>query len=85
LLAHTWEDGDACSEVEYRLEAQDDKVLLTLTHRRLHDDDTVLGVCGGWHAHLAILIDLLEGRTPQPFWRTHTALEAEYASRMETD
>lgn len=83
LFAHTWESEDEHSEVEYRLEAQDDKVLLVLTHRKLQDDDTVLGICGGWHAHLEILIDVLEGRTPAPFWRTHTALEAAYAERLE--
>lgn len=86
LLAHTWEETEGGhSEVEYRLEAQDGKVLLTLTHRLLQDEDTVLGVCGGWHAHLGVLIDVLEGRTPQPFWRTHTALEAEYTARLQPD
>ena len=83
LLAHTWESKDEYSEVEYRLEEQDDKVLLILTHRKLQDEETVLGVCGGWHAHLGILLDQLEGRTPPPFWKTHTALEAEYAARLQ--
>ena len=52
LLTHTWESEDEYSEVEYRLEEQDDKVLLVLTHRKLQDDETVLGVCGGWHVHI---------------------------------
>jgi uncharacterized protein YndB with AHSA1/START domain len=83
LLAHTWVSGDSYSEVEYQLSEKNGKVLLVLTHTRLGDDDELLGVCGGWHAHFAILIDHLEGRTPRPFWKTHTALEAEYVSRLD--
>jgi uncharacterized protein YndB with AHSA1/START domain len=80
LLAHTWEaDGDF-SEVEYVLNAIGDKVQIVITHTRLNEDE-VLGVCGGWHAHLDILDDVLEGQTPRAFWKNHTALEAEYESR----
>jgi len=80
LLAHTWEFEGDHSEVEYALSEQDDRVLLVLTHRRLKDDDEVLSVSGGWHAHLDILGDVLEGLTPRAFWKTHTALESEYES-----
>jgi uncharacterized protein YndB with AHSA1/START domain len=80
LLAHTWEaDGDY-SEVEYVLSTVDDKVRIVITHTRLNEDE-VLGVSGGWHAHLDILGDVLEGQTPRAFWKNHTALEAEYESR----
>jgi uncharacterized protein YndB with AHSA1/START domain len=80
LLAHTWEaDGDF-SEVEYALSTVGDKVQIVITHTRLNEDE-VLGVCGGWHAHLDILDDVLEGQTPRAFWKNHTALEAEYESR----
>ncbi len=85
ILAHTWEaDGDY-SEVEYQLESQGDKVLLVITHRKLKDDEMVLGVSGGWHAHLNILEHELQGRTPPPFWKTHTALEAEYARLFDLE
>lgn len=82
LLAHTWvgEDGEN-SEVTYELEQRDDGVLLTLTHRRLTDEMRT-GVLGGWHTHLDILADVLAGEEPKPFWRTHTALEAEYEDRI---
>lgn len=78
LLSHTWmgDDGEN-SEVTYQLEPQTEGVLLTLTHRRLADE-MLLGVLGGWHTHLDILDHLLQGLEPLPFWRTHTALEAEY-------
>ncbi len=84
-LSHTWQSDDEYSVVEYQLSEQDDKVLLILTHRRLSDEDELLGVSGGWHTHLDILHDVLIGRTPQPFWRTHTALEAEYKDRYRID
>ncbi len=83
LLTHTWlGDGDEESEVTYELEQRDDGVLLTLTHRRLIGRDMLTGVCGGWHTHLDILADVLAEIEPQPFWRTHTAREAEYESRL---
>lgn len=83
LLAHTWmgDDGEE-SEVTYELEPRDDGVLLTLTHRRIIGRELLIGVCGGWHTHLDMLADVLAGSEPQPFWRTHTALEAEYDSRL---
>ncbi|MDX1554700.1 MAG: SRPBCC family protein [Xanthomonadales bacterium] len=82
LLRHTWlgDDGEN-SEVTYELEQRDDGVLLTLTHRRL-GADMITGVLGGWHTHLDILEDVLSDREPKPFWRTHTALEAEYEGRI---
>jgi uncharacterized protein YndB with AHSA1/START domain len=83
LLAHTWlgDDGEN-SEVTYELEPLNDGVLLTLTHRRLFGREMLTGVCGGWHTHLDILVDVLAQQEPKPFWRTHTALEAEYESRL---
>ena len=81
-FAHTWKDDDMESVVEYRLAEEGDKVRLVLTHTRLTTQESVLGVMGGWHAHFDILDDVLEGRTPRPFWKTHTALEAEYEKRL---
>lgn len=78
LLSHTWADG---SEVTFELTPQDEDVLLVLTHRRLTSTE-MLGVAGGWHTHLGILVDHLHGRTPQPFWATHARLEAEYEQRI---
>jgi uncharacterized protein YndB with AHSA1/START domain len=84
LLSHTWEADGTYSEVEYALSKQDSKVLLVIRHWRLNEDE-VLGVCGGWHAHLDILEDVLEGNTPRAFWKNHTALEAEYESRYGSE
>ncbi len=83
LLSYTWEWGeDEPSEVTYELQPQGDKVLLTLTHRRLASRGEMVGVGAGWHTHLDILAARLEGQPPEGFWRKHTRLEAEYEQRI---
>ncbi|NOT87129.1 MAG: hypothetical protein HOP03_02990 [Lysobacter sp.] len=74
-------DEDA-SEVDIALRASGDQVLLTLTHRRLCMQ-VMSSVGAGWHTHLGILEDVLAQREPRRFWRTHTALEPEYAARLD--
>ena len=61
-LSHTWDFENEQSEVCYELEAVGDKVRLVLTHRRLNSSNEVLSVSGGWHTHLDILEDVLDGR-----------------------
>lgn len=80
LLSHTWADG---SEVTFELTPSGEDVMLVLTHRRL-TPNIMLSVAGGWHTHLGILVDHLNGRVPQPFWTTHARLEAEYEQRIAT-
>ncbi len=82
-LAYTWsESSGEYSEVSFELTERGSEVMLVLTHRRLANQEEILGVSAGWHTHLDILADRLSGRTPPGFWRTHTRLEAEYASRL---
>jgi uncharacterized protein YndB with AHSA1/START domain len=82
-VSHTWDfDENESSEGCYELEEVGDRVRLVLTHKRLATSDTVLSVSGGWHTHLDILVDLLEGQRPKPFWKTQAALEAEYTARL---
>jgi len=82
LLAFTWGSASGDSEVRFELFPRADKVMLVLTHHRLRD---MLSVAGGWHAHLGILRDRLNGDVPPAFWKTHARLEAEYAQRIATD
>jgi len=72
LLSFMWakESGDD-SEVAIELIPCGENVLLMLTHRRLGDRGTMVSVASGWHTHLGILIDHLDGRVPPPFWSTH--------------
>ena len=83
LLSYTWGDGEEDSEVAFELfPLQDGEVRLVVTQRRLRSRDGMVSVAAGWHTHLGILLDRLEGRTPRGFWSTHGRLEAEYAERF---
>lgn len=83
LLSYTWNDaGDGDSEVRFELEPQGDQVRLVVTHFRLDSRGGLVSVSGGWHAHLGILLALLNDREPEGFWRSHTRLEAEYERRI---
>lgn len=75
-LAFTW---GAQSEVVFELAPKDGKVLLTLTHRKLPTEAERNGNAAGWHCHLTVLVDKLEGRTPPAFWDTFRKIDAEYA------
>ena len=70
------------SEVRYELEEQGDKVKLVLTHRRLDTSDIVLSVSTGWHTHLNMLVDVLEGNAPRPFYKMQLQYECEYGDRL---
>jgi len=81
-LAFTWggQGGDT-SEVVFELTPRSDgKVLLTLTHRKLPNDAERIGTAGGWHCHLTILVEKLEGRTPPAFWDVFRKIDADYAN-----
>ncbi|MEX0792517.1 MAG: SRPBCC family protein [Pirellulaceae bacterium] len=80
LLAFTW--GGDTSEVKFELTPQDEKVLLVITHTRLRDRDEMSCVAAGWHTHLGILEDNLNGETPRPFWSTVDRLQSEYLRRL---
>lgn len=81
LLSYTFGGDD--SEVTFELKPQDGKVLLVLTHRAKGEDLPELGnYASGWHTHLAMLVALLEGTPPPPFWATHARLFAEYQKHL---
>jgi uncharacterized protein YndB with AHSA1/START domain len=84
LLVFRWDDDDESkfSEVTFELTPKEDKVLLTLTHRRLKDRTEIVNVSGGWHAHLAVLEDQLAGREPRGFWTVLEKANAEYETRI---
>lgn len=82
LLSHSWpEPSGNESEVTFELTPQGNDILLVLTHRRLGRAQMV-SVAGGWHTHLGILVDHMNGRVPQPFFITHSRLEGEYEQRL---
>jgi uncharacterized protein YndB with AHSA1/START domain len=78
-LSFTWEGS---GDVSFALEPKGDKVLLTVTHRRLADRATLLGVSAGWHMHLDILVARAAGFEPEPFWDGWIRLRKEYDRRL---
>ncbi len=89
LLVLNWHDvsgGEAgYSVVAFELAQQGDKVLLTLTNSRIAGRGNLVSVGGGWHAHLGVLEDVLEGREPRFFWQTYHARHADYDQRIAKD
>lgn len=81
-LGHTWGDDDDASDVLLELTPQGDQVLLTVTHSRLRDRNSMVSTASGWHTHVGILMDRLAGREPHNFWAMQTRLEADYAQRL---
>lgn len=82
-LCFTWDDDldPAGSEVIIELSEEGDKVRLVLTHRRLANVDDAINVSGGWHTHLALLAEQLEGNPTTPFWTAFDGVEDEYRKR----
>jgi len=78
-------DAREDSEVEFLLtqegDPKDNKVRLTLTHRRIPNRAYAVDVSGGWHSHLAILQDKAEGKVPPAFWDVWRQSEGVYDQR----
>ena len=83
LLMFSWmESHGSHSEVTFELAERVDKVLLTITHRKLEDRNALLSVSGGWDVHVGILEDVLTDQAPRGFWSSHAKREQEYAARF---
>ncbi|MBS1583249.1 MAG: SRPBCC family protein [Bacteroidetes bacterium] len=83
LLGFTWgKQADRLSEVVIELSERGKDVLLVLTHERLPGHKDMLGVAGGWHTHLDILEEHLNGRTAPGFWSSHVRAQEEYQQRL---
>ena len=82
LLSFTFDAAGPESEVTFELEPRGMGVLLVITHVRLANRKTMIGVAGGWDAHVGILEDRLNGEEPRPFWSTHARLTKEYEARL---
>jgi uncharacterized protein YndB with AHSA1/START domain len=85
LLTLTWGGGaaDEPSEVTFELIPQGDKVLLVLTHRRLAGRTMMVDVASGWHSHLALLTERVNGQEPAAsFWKIFSAANAEYEKQI---
>ena len=82
-LIITWSDGaDGESQVAFELSPEGDQVRLVLTHTRLANDDVLRSVAKGWHTHLAVLEEKLNGRKPKAFWTLRAAVNDVYDRRI---
>ncbi len=84
LLSLTWGGGaDGPSEVTFELTPQGDKVLLVLTHRRLAGRTMMVDVASGWHSHLAILTERVNGQEPAAsFWTIFSCAHDDYETQI---
>ncbi|WP_218509401.1 SRPBCC domain-containing protein [Variovorax sp. dw_308] len=86
LLVLAWRsdaNGPAASEARFELTAQGDKqTALHLTHSGLRGVAETRDVAAGWHAHLGVLLDVLHGRIPRPFWSHLDKVAAEYEASI---
>jgi uncharacterized protein YndB with AHSA1/START domain len=82
LLSYTWGGGHEASEVTFELSPRGRDVLLVITHRRLRDRGTMISVASGWHTHMGLLADHLNGHLTRPFWSTKMRMAAEYERRL---
>lgn len=69
-------------EVSFELEAAGSDVMLTVAHRQLSGERLILNVCAGWHAHLALLVALLQGARPPSLWSTWKRVRSEYEVQL---
>ena len=78
-ISFTWQNS---GDVTFELEPEGEKVLLTVTHRRLADRRTMLMVGPGWHMHLDVLAARVSGAEIGPFWDGWLRLQKEYERRL---
>ncbi|HMN73653.1 MAG TPA: SRPBCC family protein [Rhodoblastus sp.] len=78
-LAITWGQSGG---VTFELEPAGERVLLTLTHRRLPDRGALLNVAAGWHAHLDILVARASDADAGVFWDDWRKLKADYDRQL---
>ena len=78
-------DAREDSEVEFLLtqegDLKDNKVRLTLNHRKIPNRQYAVDVSGGWHSHLAILEYKAKGEIPPAFWDVWRQTEGVYDTR----
>ncbi len=81
LLTFTFGGDD--SVVTFELTPEGPQVIFELTHKVTGEELAELANYGaGWHTHVSILVALLEGATPPPFWATHARLLPDYEKRL---
>lgn len=83
-LAYRWPGhaGDDDSLVTIELKQQGANTRLHLIHSRLTNPEFQKGASAGWHAHLDLLLDLVQGGEVRDFWVHYDQLKSEYDKRV---
>lgn len=79
MVAFTWGED---SEVAFELEPREGGTALILTHRRLEGRGEMIRVATGWHTHVMLLDDILNGRETRPFWTNFALTTLEHEKRI---
>jgi len=83
VLAYSWpEEHGTGTIVTIRLKQDGDNTTLTLSHDRLSNPEYQKGASAGWHAHLDLLVDVMNGNERRDFWIHYAALKKQYDQRM---
>ncbi len=82
LLSFTWGGEPGDSWATFELTPAGNSVHLVITHRRLANRGQKINVSGGWHTHLGLLEDVLNGEPARPFWRNFSKLSSDYEQRL---
>jgi uncharacterized protein YndB with AHSA1/START domain len=80
LLSYTWGEwfGQACV-VSFELTPQGDQTRLVLEHRRVEGLELTFDVATGWHGHLDLLEDRINGGAIRPFRSNFDRVTEKYA------
>lgn len=84
LLSFTWGSGPNASQVTFELIPRGAQVLLVVTHAELANTEDMIRVASGWHAHLEILTEVLDGPRAAPFWETKRLAEEAWREMLST-
>lgn len=86
-LAYRWpgETEEDETIVTIELTQVGESTRLHLVHDKLANPDFQIGASAGWHAHLDLLLDLVNGIAARDFWVHFQKIQAEYVNRVTTD
>ncbi|MEO1244224.1 MAG: SRPBCC domain-containing protein [Pseudomonadota bacterium] len=83
-LAFSWPEAEPgkSTRVSITLKPVAEGTELHLIHENIDVESQKLSIAAGWHTHLDLLGDLLDGRATRDFWVRHTETEALYSSEL---
>ena len=83
-LSYHWpgDDEDDASVVTIELTAEGDNTRLHLIHSKLTNPEFRKSASAGWHAHLDLLLDVVQDQDARDFWVHYGELKAQYDAQV---